>query len=189
MNSWINGGFYLSHKFKCNHTEGFHTINSHWHSVSNSDYGQHHKVIYQQLLLNANLWVPQDREGDEIQESLPAVKTPSSQDSCCIPPCWGRSCSSNLQPTLSLPGPRAYFRLITLSEMNETLRYFRVTHDTHATAQVHHHGHMQHQKQQLQLAQPSWGFFLGALPCGTQASRGRAQSIFPKSEFLFQTQR
>lgn len=74
------------------------------------------------------------RGGWNSQAGLPAVKAPRSQDSSCIPPCWGRSCSSILQPTQSLPGHRAYFRLITLSEMNETLRYFRVTHDTHATA-------------------------------------------------------
>lgn len=77
---------------------------------------------------------PRQRGGWRSQESLPAVKAPNSQHSCCIPPSWGRSCSSNLQPTQSLPGHRAYFRVITLSEMNETLRYFRVTHDTHATA-------------------------------------------------------
>lgn len=51
---------------------------------------------------------------------------------------------------------------------------------------------MRHQKQQLQLAQPSWGFFLGHCHVELswpQASREELKVSSQTTEFLFQTQR
>lgn len=76
--------------------------------------------------------------------------------------------------------------MISLLQMNE-VKVFQS--DTWYCSQLYQHSHMQHQKQQLRLAESSRGFFLGrwhAKLSWPQATREEFKVSSQRTEFLFQ---